>query len=162
MHTCFESLSITSEFPPQGREDGGSVSLYSPLDTQSLQKNNFVECRDLRSAGSPWEQNLPESIPCSNHTVRREGALAQYYSQVLPRESPRTEPSMSSCSDWESGVVSGVPGVVDLSGRVQSAEAHLQVSTGKRHRCWRWVPGFIRKEHLRDTTEDLSSTLVSS
>lgn len=53
MHTCSESLSITSEFPPQGREDGGSISLYSPLDTQSLQKNNFVECRDLRSAGSP-------------------------------------------------------------------------------------------------------------
>lgn len=41
-----------------------------------------------------------------------------------------------------------VSGVGDLSGRVQSGEAELQVRTGKRHGCWRWVPGNNRRSSI--------------
>lgn len=68
MNTYFESLSITSEFPPQGREDGGSVSPYPPLDslcrrTISLGKQRSSECRQLLRTGSAQRHPL-QHPPC--------------------------------------------------------------------------------------------------
>lgn len=57
MHTCSESLSITSEFPPQGREDGGSVSLYSPLE-HSLYRRTILLSAEIFGVQAALENRI--------------------------------------------------------------------------------------------------------